>query len=414
MLTAVLDRLTSLTSKAFIIGAFVPVLAFAFLNGVVLYLGFGWFRAWAEPQISVAARAFDLVAVLVGLAVVAYVLSSLSAFLQQVLEGQHLWHGSWLADRLRRAQLRSYQELRAQYREARDAVVRTTKAKSVWTKRLLEAAERGSQEHRGHNAYDGLAGPAPAALARLRRHQRKAKPLAITDLEEAVVQLSAALAGNDVTTGPTALSQHRLDLLMLFDYAEDEWAERELALANRLRARFGTGAVAATAFGNVGRSMQSYAFSRYRLDLTTFWSRLQPLVQKHQEFYGGLQDAKVQLDFLVLCAFLSAFSTAVWLVVLPIWAGAWWLLLAVAVLGVVLTRLFYLAATENYVAFGELVRSSIDLYRFDLVDALRMPRPGSLRDERLLWDTLRRVSAAGQEEIDLSYRQPDQAKEPQP
>ena len=125
MLTAVLDRLTSLTSKAFIIGAFVPVLAFAFLNGVVLYLGFGWFRAWAEPQISVAARTFDVVATLVGLAVVAYVLSSLSAFLQQVLEGEHLWHRSRLPDRLRQAQLRSYLKLRGQYREARDAAVRT-------------------------------------------------------------------------------------------------------------------------------------------------------------------------------------------------------------------------------------------------------------------------------------------------
>ena len=85
-----------------------------------------------------------------------------------------------------------------------------------------------------------------------------------------------------------------------------------------------------------------------------------------------------------------------------------------AVLGVVLTRLFYLAATENYVAFGELVRSSIDLYRFDLVDALQMPRPRSLRDERVLWDALQRVSAASQEGIDLSYRQPNPAKEPKP
>lgn len=122
----------------------------------------------------------------------------------------------------------------------------------------------------------------------------------------------------------------------------------------------------------------------------------------------------MQLDFLVLCVFLSAVSTAVWLVVLPIWAGAGWLLPAVAVLGLLLTRLFYLAATENYVAFGELVRSSIDLYRFDLVDALRVARPRSLRDERVLWDALQRVSAAGQEGIDLSYRHPDPAKEPQP
>lgn len=102
-----------------------------------------------------------------------------------------------------------------------------------------------------------------------------------------------------------------------------------------------------------------------------------------------------------------------WLVVLPIRADPWWLLLAVAIVGPLATRLFYLAATENYVAFGELVRSSIDLYRFDLLDALRVTRPHSLRDERVLWDTLQRVSAAGQEGIDLSYPQ-DPAPERQP
>ena len=112
--------------------------------------------------------------------------------------------------------------------------------------------------------------------------------------------------------------------------------------------------------------------------------------------------------------FLSAFSTVLWVVVLPFRTGPGWLLLAVAVLGPLVTRLLYLSATENYVAFGELVRSSIDLYRFDLLDALAVARPRSLRDERVLWDALQRVSAAGQEGIDLSYRHPDPAKEPQP
>ena len=204
-----------------------------------------------------------------------------------------------------------------------------------------------------------------------------------------------------------------MELLVLFDYAEDEWVARERTMANRLEARFGTGAIAATAFGNVGESMQHYAFSRYRINLAVFWSRLQPLVQQHKEFYAGLQDAKVQLDFMVVCVFLSAFSTAVWLVVLPIWASVGWLLLAVVVLGPLLSRLFYLAATENYVAFGELVRSSVDLYRFDLLDALHVARPRSLRDERVLWDALRRVSAAGQEGVDLSYRHHEPVKEPQ-
>ena len=414
MLTAVLDRLTSLTSKYFIIGAFVPVLAFAFLNGVVLYLEFGWFRDWAQPQISVAARAFDVVVTLAGLAVVAYVVMSLSAFLQQVLEGQHLWRGSWLTRRMRRGQFRRYRTMRDGYPKARDAAIRIRMKKPDWTKRLREAAEQGYKEHPGHNVYSSKTGPAPDALATLRRRRDRAQPPEVGELESAVAELETVLSANDVTAGDRALSEDQVELLVLFDYAEDEWVARERTLANRLQARFGTGAIAATAFGNVGESMQHYAFSRYRINLAVFWSRLQPLVQQHKEFYAGLQDAKVQLDFLVVCVFLSAFSTAVWLVVLPIWAGVGWLLLAVVVLGPLLTRLFYLAATENYVAFGELVRSSVDLYRFDLLDALHVARPRSLRDERVLWDALRRVSAAGQEGVDLSYRHHEPVKEPQP
>ena len=123
----------------------------------------------------------------------------------------------------------------------------------------------------------------------------------------------------------------------------------------------------------------------------------------------------MQLDFLVACVFLSAVEHRR-LAGRPAdlgrpragccWPWRCW--------GCCSARLFYLAATENYVAFGELVRSSIDLYRFELVDALRVARPRSLRDERALWHALQRVSAAGQEGIDLSYRHQDPAEGPQP
>ena len=111
------------------------------------------------------------------------------------------------------------------------------------------------------------------------------------------------------------LQADRRDLLTLFNYAGDECLARELALANELQARFGLGAVAPTALGNVGANMQSYAWTRYGLNLATFWSRLQPVLQKHQDFYAVLQEAKVQLDFLVASVFLSAATTIVW--VLP-------------------------------------------------------------------------------------------------
>src|SRR5262245_45637253 len=104
MLSTVIDRLTSLGSKYFVIGAFVPVLVFAFLNGVLLYVEFDWFQDWADPQISGATRAFDVAAVAVLLAVLAYVLWSLNAYLADVLAGRHLKADGKLANSLRSAQ----------------------------------------------------------------------------------------------------------------------------------------------------------------------------------------------------------------------------------------------------------------------------------------------------------------------
>jgi hypothetical protein len=411
MLTTVLDRLTTLTSKYFLLGAFVPVLVFGFLNGVLLYLEFGWFRAWAEPQISVAARAFDGITTLVGLAVVAYVLWSLSGFLRQVLEGQHLRRGSRLAGFLRGAQLGRLRAARAEYQQARDAAAGIAGAKPRWVDQLVDAAIRGSEQHAGHNNYTGKAGTAAAdALDALRQRRERAETPEPREVETAVAELENVLEANDIDTPPAALERDRDELYVLLDYAEDEWAAREAALADRLQARFGAGAVAATAFGNVAESMQSYTLSRYRLNLPTFWSRLQPLLQKHEEFYAGLQDAKVQVDFLVSCVFLSALTTVFWVIALPLWGNSVWRLLAVLVLGPLVTWGFYRAATENYVAFGELVRTSVDLYRFDLLDALHLTRPRSLRDERVLWNAMQRVASSGQPWVDLGYHHDNEAK----
>jgi hypothetical protein len=190
----------------------------------------------------------------------------------------------------------------------------------------------------------------------------------------------------------------------LIDFAEDEWAARHVAQANVLQLRFGPGAVAPTAFGNVAESMHGYAFSRYHLDLVTFWSRLQSLLQKQKDFFATLQDAKTQLDFLVASIFLSALTTLVWVVVLPVWSDAVGLFLMVALLGPLVTRLLYLTGVENYMAFADVVRTAVDLYRFDLFDALHVARPSGVRDERVLWEALQRISSLGQEEVELSYR----------
>jgi hypothetical protein len=119
MLTVVLDRLTALASRYFVVGAFIPVLVFGFINGAILYAEFGWFRAWAAPQISATVRVFDVVVVLVGLAVAGYAMWSLSGYLREILEGRRLRPDSQLARRLRQQQATRLRELRTDYYQAR-------------------------------------------------------------------------------------------------------------------------------------------------------------------------------------------------------------------------------------------------------------------------------------------------------
>lgn len=417
MLTTVLDRLTTLAPKHFIVGAFIPVLVFAFVNGVILYLEFEWFRGWADPQITSTAHAFDVAALLIGVVVIAHVLWSINGFLRQVLEGQHLCESSFLgqqlSQQLRKTQLEIFRTLRREYSDARQFAEDLKEKRGKWTSALAQAALIGAKTDK--NDYDGTSGPAAQALNDLRSERVQANVISIKNLQDAVDKFSTVLNGNNINkdTGqdrPNSLSTDRRDLLTLFDYSADEWVAREVSRANKLQTRFGDRAVAPTAFGNVGTSMQSYALTRYGLNLETFWSRLQPVLQKQQGFYTALQDAKVQLDFLVISVFLSALTTLFWVVALPIAGQSPYVFLAIASLGPMVTVVCYRAAVENYVAFGEIVRTGIDLYRFELLEALHLPWPRSLRDERALWEALGRVTSFGQEWVDFSYQARQETK----
>ena len=406
MLTAVLDRLTTLTSKYFIVGAFVPVLVFGFANGLLLYWEFSWFTKRAAPQISGTVRAFDAAVVFVGLAVVAYLLWSLTPFLRQVLEGMFVRTTSRFGRRLRSRQSRRRTTLRTRYFEARNTASEIARLRPVWRRDLMEAAVRGRKASPGKSTYTGTSGPAVRTLSLLRDQRQKAEAPLLSGLREAVNEFVKVLETNDIvhpSGARTALSRDREELLTLIDYARTEWEALEVALATELQARFGNGAVAPTAFGNVAQSMHSYTLTRYSLNFATFWARLQPVLQKKTELYAMLQDVKLQQDFLVACVWLATVTTVVWVVVLVSTIHLGKLLVLVAVLGPLATWLFYRAAVENYVGFGEIVRTSVDLYRLELLDALHIRRPSGLREERAIWETLQRVVSFGQEWVDISY-----------
>jgi hypothetical protein len=422
MLSTVIDRLTSLGSKYFVVGAFVPVLVFAFLNGVLLYVEFDWFHDWADPQISGTVRVFDVAALGIALAVLAYVLWSINTFLADVLAGRHLRQGRWLERTLTAEQMRRLRDLRTRYFDARNAALQLAEKESDWTKELLDAAVEGltihdtsGTEHDNKaNDYDGLAGDTAARLAALRKQREQADDISVAELQNAVDSMSRTLRTNNIKVSHAragnVLARDRRDLLTLIQYARYRHEASEAALATDLQWRFGPREVVPTTFGNVGAALQSYGLTRYGINLPTFWSRLQLLLTKDTEVVSTVQDAKTQLDFLVSCCWLAGVTTTAWAVVLPIWGTSVGRFLIVMIAGPLVTRLSYLAAVENYIAFGEVVRSSVDLHRLRLLDALHVRQPTSLRDERTLWEALRRVTAFGQDTIDIGYTHPPDAK----
>ena len=411
MFSGFVESLKSFTPKAFILGAFFPLLAFVFLNGVLLRLVFPPFQGWADAQVSAGGATFNALVALLSLGILAYVLWALNAFLRELLEGhsQTWWGETRLAEFLKARQIDKHSRWRTEYEEARNA--RAALQVDAWTTRLADAATKGQAAHPGQNTFDGT-GPAANALRDLRKTWTRGGRPSPADIEAAVVAFEAELQRHDIAAANPSIGKRKLSLsdsreqmLLIFDYASDEWAGQEIAIARRLQARAGdTAAVAPTVLGNVAAGMQSYAIGRYRMDLVTMWSRLQPLLQARKEFYAGLEDAKLRLDFLVACTWLCAATSVVWIVALPLASGPWLAFLAVALLGPIATRLCYWSAVQSYITFADLVRTAVDLYRFDLLKALHVDLPTRLGHERRIWQALSMTISYGSEWMDIGYR----------
>jgi hypothetical protein len=402
-LTALLDKLTALLPKYFIIGAFVPVLIFGFLNSILLYQCSETFRDWVRSQGLTKSTLFTSTAILVGLAVVAYLLSALNVFMREILEGKHIAN-TRLNDYLESLQRKNVSKLEDEYRDARDQGLQISGNKAAWQDAMVAAAQKGLTT--GANNYDGSSSTAAKELIGLRDKRAKAQTIGPTEISHAVNALNSELSTNNIKlahqNGVPTLSRDRADLLNLMDYAIDAWSAREIRAFNR-RNRFGIDEIAATRLGNVAQSIQAYGITRYGLNTDTFWARLQPIIaSKNADFYKGIQDAKTQLDFLVACFWLAILSTA-WLVPLFFMTTNIVLFFMIAIGCPGAAWLCYALAVESYVVFAELVRTSIDLYRFNLLQALRITMPNGVRAERELWLNLQRLSTYGQEWVEFSY-----------
>jgi hypothetical protein len=198
------------------------------------------------------------------------------------------------------------------------------------------------------------------------------------------------------TAAAYLLDEHMMMLLDRLDFANKEAEAAYVALYNKREFNYSRYRVAPTAMGNIAESTRSYARSRYAMDLDAFWSRLQTVVVDDEKFYSSLVDTKTQLDFTLSLFWLTVCFTAIWTVELLILRKSILAFVLVAVGGPVLSILWYQIALQNYRAFADVLKTSIDLYRFDLLARLRAERPRGNEHERQIWGNLNSVIGYGE------------------
>jgi len=434
LLSSLQTSLGQLFSKAFVLGSFLPMLLFL---GVSLWfataLG-GAAQSWAaavSPLLAVSTTSavgatWRITLWLLAVVGLSLIWSGLNGFLLELLEGKHL---GVLSRVLYAAQLhqateidRKIQEYRRTLRELEyeGPAAASPAVHSKLKSRLTDARSVGmTNVNTAYPAHPwewlwSIASGKHAARELTRVRWRR-----VTGQVNTLQTLAPAVDGleRELKVGrSTPLEFDHVELLTAIDDARERLRFEVQRLVNLRQFTYPTVSnanrgetaltvLAPTRLGNLTRTIRSYALDRYGMDLEIFWTRLQRVLQKDTAFYSTLSDAKSQVDLLVslfcLTVLFSVFSSIYSLFVQPAPRA----FLIAATLGPISARLLYLAACQNYLVFADLMRSSVDQFRFDLLAALHGQKPPGNREEILLWRLLGGWMGYGND-ADVTYKDP--------
>ena len=171
-------------------------------------------------------------------------------------------------------------------------------------------------------------------------------------------------------------------------YKLERWSEKPEKKKRELRGRFpespaGEEDVAPTRLGNILLSAEQYPQQRYYVDSGRTWPRLYNLLPG--ELRAALEESRSAMELLLVVAFWSALFSVIggtWLMFVGSSPG--WGLLALLG-GAALSATTYAAALAPAKIYGSLIRTAYDLHRHLLIESLRLPRPATPGEERLVW-----------------------------
>jgi uncharacterized repeat protein (TIGR01451 family) len=148
-----------------------------------------------------------------------------------------------------------------------------------------------------------------------------------------------------------------------------------------------------TRLGNVIRSFEHYADRQYGMDTVMFWPRLAANISK--EYAVAIDDTRAWFDFMLNGSLLSTILTLTILLAgllysvpltSPQWAILW---IAESVFFGALAFFLYFSSIGRAAAWGNLVKSAFDMYRWDALKQLGYTRaPATMAEERIMWGNI--------------------------
>jgi hypothetical protein len=381
---SLLDRLQGLLSKGFLLGGFVPSFLFLISNASLVYLIFPQQRgyavlgfSWAVAHPFLAGLIVSLVTFMIGIAI-----WSLNLWTRQFLEGRYLPYRLQIYLERRQFAIREWLQARKGKYDHDIFDFRKEMDKKILVNGLCEARKRGVENKNKQPVSRDLL-DSYKNLTLKRQHWQY---ISFVEIQRLFDLLKTELNQNSADPG-SELDQIHEDSLALLDYGagyvESLYGKAFDARKQRFPDEIRN--LGPTRMANLSGAHREYGARRYNLDIEFFWIRLLKVLREDSEFLPILEEAKTQLDYSVSMTFLIGLTGFVWSLISYFTISGIYSFLCISLAGFLLMDLFYTISLQNYRAFVEVVRSAIDLHRFELLKALHIALPANSNEEKNLW-----------------------------
>jgi hypothetical protein len=384
MVQALFGEIKGFLDKDFLFASFVPVLVFlasisATFAGVVGFDGsLGWIETFTVAQSTALVGVTFL-----GTVVFAYIVNSLRMVFLKLWTGAHgaltpllLLGESWN---------------QAKYAEADKAAYRVPEWKTIIDEFSSTLQKYYKEPGTSEVITDTELTDLLSKITGARLESIVSSDKAAAFLENTVLPAYKNFAWND------ALNDVYQNLITVFETKAGEEQSNIISRRFRLDRRFGTkDTIRATTLGNIVESYNAYPFKRYGMEGEVFWPHLQHYVP--EAFMKRISEQKIIFDFCLTMATLGVCYGFLAVVVGPFLSSNVWFWVILGVLVVVFSyAVYYRLAVFVATQYGDLIRASFDLFRWDLLKAFLKVEPSitTLPKEREVWMELSRLLAYG-------------------